>query len=216
MISIILIPVLYFIYSPLLIAGIILAIATSILASKAEKQINHSFIKANHMKIPKLDSIIACIVLIITLAGGIMRISGGSIPHKNIGMEIKMNLDNIGSCLTGRRSILFSPAMKFGSADIPEDMPKPEHKPELSFDDLPLEAIFSMMMSSVNTILIMTVPIGGGISLIIYYKRRHKFDNMMNELVQDEFRQFSDEELEKLFTFGLIPNDASALDNTSN
>ena len=75
-------------------------------------------------------------------------------------------------------------------------MPPGGFKPdkfEMKFDDLPLEAVFSNMLSSVNTVLIFLIPVSGIGTLVHYYFTKKKFDKEMNE-----------DRLEEIFTFGYI------------
>lgn len=206
-ISIVSILLLYIIYSPLLIIGILFTVSIMFFAHKAENYINHSYIKSNHIKIPKIDSVIAIIVIIITIASACLS-AGNSPKHSqdSVLMDIKMTFENIGSCLTGRRSIIpHHHAMNFGSADIPTDLPSQggERGP-MNMEDLPLEAVFSMMLSSVNSVLIFLVPVTGLITLIAYFIKRHKFDEKMNELITDTYKELSDDDYERIFSFGIL------------
>ena len=203
-ISIILIPVFYFLDSRFLIFCIIFTIVVGFFAKKTERYMNKSFIKSNHIKIPKFDSILAVVVLVITCAGTLLQLN--SSKHRsedNWWMDVKMQLSNTGSCLTGERRLINTHTMGFGTGDIPDDMPEKGDKPSnVSLDDLPIEAVFSMMISSVNSVLIFIVPLSGLLSLWVFKKRKEKFTKEMNEFIPDTYHELSDEEVLTIFTWG--------------
>ena len=216
-ISIVAIPVCYLIYSPLLIFCIIFSILMFVFASMAENYINHTFIKSNHIKFLKFDSVIAVLVLIVTIASFIMSFETKKVmPFGNEKMQIVMKLENLGSCQTGARSIFRFGGfgMKFGPIDFPEDMPqmppegfKPGGRPDISqlkLEDLPLEAVFSQMLSSINTVMIFLIPVAGLATLIHYYYKKKKFDSDMNELITDDLPNLDEMDLEQIFMFGYV------------
>ncbi len=212
-ISIVLIPLIYFIYSPLLIFAVIFAALMLLFATMAERKINHTFIKANHMKISKLDSIVAIVVILVTITGTIINSNTKKkMSDENILTEIKMSVKNFGSCLTGSRSVIKSVGMgmHFGTKDFdPGSMPSaPPHggrPPEdFSIEDLPLDIVFSHMISSINTVLIFIIPITGTATLLYYIYKKKKFDLEMNTTIKDEYIEISNEEMEKIFTFGYL------------
>ena len=129
------------------------------------------------------------------------------IPNSNLAQEIQMKAENLGSCLTGNR-VLFGDGkgMHFGTKDMPENMPKPDEKRDFknfSLEDLPVEAIFSQMVSSINTVLIFMIPVANFTTLIIFKRKKKKFDKNMNEIITESYANFTDEKLDELFTFGL-------------
>ncbi len=210
-ISIIAIPLIYFIYSPLLIFTIIFSALMIIFASMAEKKINHTFIKANHMKIPKIDSIVAIVVILVAFAGTIINLNTKKkINEANTFNEVTKTFKNFGSCLTGARSIIKgnNMGMHFGTKDFdPGKMPSapPEGgKPpkDFSIEDLPLDIVFSHMISSINTVLIFLVPITGGATLIYYIYKKKKFDLDMNLTINDSYKDIDENLLVDIFTFG--------------
>ncbi len=216
-VSIVAIPVCYLIYSPLLILCVIFSILMYVFATMAENHINHTFIKSNHIKFLKFDSVIAVLVLLVTIVSFFMSLETKKvIPFENKKMQIVKSLENFGSCQTGARSIFRFGGfgMKFGPKDFPDDMPqmppegfKPSGGPDISqlnLEDLPLEAVFSQMLSSVNTIMIFLIPVAGITTLVHYYYKKKKFDFDMNELIQDELPNLDEIDLEKLFMFGYI------------
>ena len=215
-ISIVSIPLIYFIYSPLLIFAIIFAVLMLIFATMAEKKINHTFIKSNHMKISKLDSVVAIIVILVTITGTIINANTKKkFSESNTLVEISRTVKNFGSCLTGSRSIIkgSNMGMHFGTKDFdPSKMPPapPEGgRPPMNFsiEDLPLEIVFSHMISSVNTVLIFMVPITGGVTLLYYFYKKKRFDREMNSTIKDEYMELDEKTLNDIFTFGYLKDE---------
>ncbi len=68
LVLIVLIPVIYLLYSPLLIAIILLYFALIFVTNLMEKQLNHGLRKSLQISLSKIDSILCIIVVIITLA----------------------------------------------------------------------------------------------------------------------------------------------------
>lgn len=215
-ISIILIPLIYFIYSPFLIFAVIFSFSMFIFASLAERKINHTFIKSNHMKISKLDSIIAFVVILITITGSIINSNTKKkMSNDNLLIEFKHTVTNIGSCLTGNRSIIknIGMGMHFGTKDfdpssMPKEPPKGGRPPEdFSIEDLPLDILFSHMISSINSVLIFIIPLSGALTLFIYYKKKKKFNYEMNLKINDDCKEIKEEDLKKLLSFGYLKDE---------
>ncbi len=214
-ISIIAVPLMYLLYSPFLIFAVIFSSLLLIFAFKTEKYMNKSYIKKNHIKIPKFDSIIACIVILITVFGTINSLNTKKkMPAFNIGMEIKIKLENTGSCLTGRRGIFNNLKISnFAPASLPDGFegPKPQH---MEMEDLPVEMLFSVVISSLNSVLLILIPISSGLSLWMFIKKRKRLDKFMNEIISDDYEVMSDDEIKRLLMFDLIPlEDTTNLDN---
>jgi hypothetical protein len=210
-ISIILIPVIYFVYSPLLLVAVLFSILMFVFAIMTERKINHTFIKANHIKIPKFDSIIGILVLIITFFSMLMSFNTKrKMPSDNAWMEFKMTLTNVGSCYTGRRGK--NMGRGFAAKEPPEGMPsmmeRLERK-EMDMSDLPVEALFSVVVSSVNTVFIFLIPVSSSITLILYYMKKKKFDKIMNEKIDNSIPEIPDSEFERIFLFGYIETPSS-------
>ncbi len=68
-ILIILIPIIYFVYSPILILVMVSYVGVYFLAQMAEHSLNKSVIRANHIHIFKFDSAIALIIIVISIFG---------------------------------------------------------------------------------------------------------------------------------------------------
>ena len=198
----------YFFFSPLLLIAVIFNIFMILFANKTEKKINHTFIKSNHLKIIKLDSIIAIIVLLITITGVIIS-SNTKRPfdNKNVGMKVVEVIKNTGSCLTGNRSpFKVGMGMHFGIKDfdpskMPNFMREPPKITNFDLDHIPLEIIFSKMISTINTIFIFLIPVADGFTIYMFVRKKKKFDKDMNEII-DTNRVLSEEEFEELFMYG--------------
>lgn len=146
LILIILIPIVYFVYSPLLIFVMIAYVGLFFLARMAERNLNKSVIRSNHIHIAKFDSAIALIIVIIALVGTIMSANKkvetpkfGAMGDSKISQmfddgrfkEIKKeqewnqfvsNLKNFGSLLTGERNLFEEEkSFDFGSMKPPSD-----------------------------------------------------------------------------------------------
>lgn len=205
---IVLIPVMYFLYSPALIFVMLAYVALYYLAILAERGMNKSVIKANHIHIPKFDSALALFVIVIAFAGTILSLA--SVAHGpqfggdegnvfgGIMVTIERTLKNFGSLLTGERSLL---TFGFGTKSPPSGG---GHGPKsFSLDDLPLEYLISIILSTVCTVLLCLIIILGIFSLALTFYKRWKFSKMMNEVIYDsELRIFSDEELDEILSFG--------------
>lgn len=213
-----LIPVMFFLYSPALVLVMAAYVALAYAAILTERGMNKSVIKANHIHIPKADSAIAAVIIVIALVGAVIGAVSVSRPPmlKNFSssdmenfagnagsfrvggffMRIKQVLSNFGSLLTGKRSI--SNGLGFGT----QSPPGGGHG-GFSFDDLPLQYLFSLILSIVSTVLICLVFLLGCYSLLSAYLKRRKFSKMMNEVIYDgEIKLLSDEELDEILSFG--------------
>ena len=214
-ISIILIPLIYFIYSPFLIFAVLFAILTYLFAIMTERKINQTFIKANHIKIPKFDSLIGILVIMVAFFSMAMSFNTKrKMPNDNYLMSLKMTLSDLGSCYTGKRG--HNLGMGFSAKEPPSDLPTMKPKPErvkMDMDDLPVEVLFSIITSSLNTVLIFLIPISGTLNLFIYYKKKKRFNHVMNDKISNEIPEIPDEEFERIFLFGYIENNENATEN---
>lgn len=214
-----LIPVMFFLYSPALVLVMAAYVALCYAAILTERGMNKSVIKANHIHIPKADSAIAAVIIVIALVGAVIGAVSVSRPPmlKNFSssdmanfagnagsfrvggffMRIKQVLSNFGSLLTGKRSI--SNGLGFGT----QSPPSGGGHGGFSFDDLPLQYLFSLVLSIVSTVLVCLVFLLGCYSLLSAYLKRRKFSKMMNEVIFDgEIKLLSDEELDEILSFG--------------
>jgi hypothetical protein len=225
-IGIVSIPLAYFLYSPLLILVMIYFVALYFAAVGCEHSLNKSVIKSNHIKIPKYDSAIALLLVCVTIFGSVFSASSGPVGmfQNTIGSKIKNAIKNFGSLLTGFRSIFgMSRDFGFGPMDKPEGFvpdkaafeerfgsemggPRPGGRPmdfEMSMDDIPIEFMFSQILSTAITIMIFMVMVLGIISLYHTYRKIKKFNVEQNTLiVENSINVLTNEEYERLFDFG--------------
>ena len=160
LIIIALIPIFYFVYSPLLIFVFIAYIGLFFLARMAERSMNKSVIKSNHIHISKIDSGVAMIIVIIALCGGLLSATQKNAKSAFQGMpqtefsqkrgnmdfsslkkqaewaQFKQKLINIGSLLTGERNLFKEEkTFKFTPAERPKNFIKDKSEiPELPAD----------------------------------------------------------------------------------
>ncbi len=155
-----LIPIFYFVYSPLLIFIFIAYVGLFFLARMAERSMNKSVIRSNHIHISKFDSGLALIVVIIALFGGLLSATQKNVKSSFQGMtqteftqkrgdmdfssfksqsqwnQVKQNLISIGSLLTGERNLFKEEkTFNFTSAERPKDFITDESQiPEMPAD----------------------------------------------------------------------------------
>lgn len=209
-IGIVLIPIIYFVYSPFLALVIIYYIALYFIAFFCENSLNKSVIKSNYIKIPKFDSAIALIALVIGLYSSITNINDRVGHFANTWFQkFVQTIKNIGSLQTGQRT-LFGPTsiFKFGPIDKPDNFvpmgEKPDFKPEeFSMDNIPVEFMFSQILSTAVTVLIFSIAVFGIISLIVTYLKIKKFNREMTEVTYDALFTLDDKEIERILSFGL-------------
>ncbi len=221
---VILIPVTYILYSQLLALIMFIYIGLFYLAIATERKMNKSVIKSNHIKIPKYDSAIALVLVVIAFLGSIFGVSDGRMGRfsNTLWMKVTSSLRNFGSLLTGKRSLLGGrPVFGFGTAPTPPDgfiantsdmqnmmgdmPPGGGGRPEFDVDitNIPIEFMFSQILSTVQTALVFAVMIIGVCSLFLTYKKMKKFEITINEFVLDGNIKFiQDEDIEKIISFG--------------
>ena len=236
LVCILLIPIVYFAYSPLLILCMIFYIGLFFLARGAEHSLNKSVIKSNHIHIPKFDCALALVVVVVAFAGvcfsGVSNQKGGMFDNissaeiseftsnkdfsgarrSNWWQSVEKTLTNLGSLLTGERSIFGSSKgeFNFGSMEPPEDfasdsddIPVGNGGGAMSMDDLPVEYMFSSILSSINSVLIFSVSIFGALILLFVIYKKKKFETMMNEvIIEGDVTLLTDEEINKILSFG--------------
>lgn len=147
---IVLIPIIYFVYSPLLFVLMICYSLLFFVARLSERSLNKSVIRSNHIKIPKFDSAISLILVIVALCGTFLgttnKTKTGTFEHMNTSQieevsgkgdfksmrknsslaQAKTYLVNLGSLLTGERNVFSTNdagdrTFKFGMKDAPSD-----------------------------------------------------------------------------------------------
>ena len=203
-ISLVSIPLVYFLYSPLLIITIIFSISLYGFAIMTERKINHTFIKANHIKILKFDSIVAVLVVIIAIFSLVMSFNTKrKMPNDFIWLNIEKTLKDLGSCYTGSRRP--SMPMNFSAVQPPAGLPSMDFSKipkKMDFSDLPVEALFSIITSSIQTVLVFLIPVCNLLTLIFYYFKKKRFNKVMNEVIDTSIPDISDLEFERIFLFG--------------
>lgn len=220
-ISVLIIPIVYFVYSPFLIFCMCFSVFLFFGAIWTENYLNKSYIKANHIKIPKFDSAIALLVIVVAIVG--MCINSNSNVHRghfenSFIMDVKSFMENTGSLLTGKRELIRGNfVMKFAMKEPPEgfvpdasmmqgkidQMGGPKNF-KMDIGDLPIEFLFSSILSTVNTVLIFSISVLGVVSLYIIYRKRKKFEMMLDEVIYDEKVMLDEAEIERLLSFGEI------------
>lgn len=225
-ILLVLIPITYFLYSPLLVVVFICYIGLFFLAIGTERHMNKSVIKSNHIKIPKFDSALALILVVISLFGAIFGVSQGRIGRFSNTLWSKFinSVKNFGSLLTGQRQIfgrlrLFSfgtmPKPPDGFIARPEDFhemhgdmpPMGGGRPDFEFDlnQIPIEFMFSQILSTILTVMIFMIFGIGILSLFLTIKKIKKFEIAINEPILDSaIMALSDKELDRILSFGEI------------
>lgn len=203
---IVLIVIIYFVYSPLLLPLCLIYAGYYFLAFLAERRMNLHVHRDNHNKIFKLDSTIISITILISFGSSLfsnVRSIGGGKGGNMQGMQFA----SIGSMLTGVRNA-FRQQSSFGFGSLPSDFQAPSgggrpeagSRPDFSLSDLPLEFAFSQILSSVIQFLIFTALILGGITTGWYlyktfiYNKKVRLHQSKNEWV------FSREELLELLS----------------
>jgi hypothetical protein len=224
-IGIILIPIVYFVYSPFLILVMGYYVSLYYFAILAERSMNKSIIKSRQIKLPKYDSGLAAFLIFISLFGSIFGLAqSGKIGRLSNTLWIKVgkSLETVGSLMTGLR-VFFGTGriIKFGMGNPPDgfvrkggNMGDFDRTPRmgsgrplvnLSLDNLPIEFMFSQILSTTATILIFSVMGMGIISLWMTHKKVNKFNKDIYEVyMSGEIKMLSDVVLNKIVDFGVV------------
>ncbi|MGD9909678.1 MAG: hypothetical protein AB7U79_03635 [Candidatus Izemoplasmatales bacterium] len=229
-IGIVLIPLVYFAYSPFLILVMFYFVGLFFAGIGLEHYLNKSVIKSNHIHIPKYDSAIALLLISIGIFGSSFSAARGKVGMfaNTIWFKITQAFNNMGSLLTGVRNIFSTqPTFGFGAMDKPDNFIPNEAaflermdgmappggggafggRPqfELSMDDIPVEFMFSQVLSTVTTVLIIAVGVFGALSLYYTFKKIKNFNIEQNEVIVDnEIKILEDDEIRKILDFGDI------------
>ena len=176
----VLIPVMFFLYSPLLILVVLAYFVTvCIFNANAEKEMNENYRSDCHVRMPRCDLIVAGIVLGVTVvgivlseilsrsAGGMLGsfsdeeledfIGSGKFPGGMSGtwFKVRESLTDLGSLMTGERSLFFS--FRIGMQPPPGGFGGGGGMPDISLSDLPLSFVFSTLFSVLNSIFVFAV-----------------------------------------------------------
>jgi hypothetical protein len=223
-ILIVFIPIVYMVYSPLLFIVMLLYAGLFYLAIGTERSMNKSVIKSNHIKIPKYDSAIALLLVVVAFLGSIFGVSNGRVGRfsNTVWSKITTSMTNFGSLLTGRRTLFGnSRGFGFGTAPKPPEgfvanasefsdnmgsmPPGGGGRPDFDIDitNIPIEFMFSQILSTVQTALIFLVVGVGVFSLWMTYKKMKKFEIEINDIVMDgDIHMITDEHIDKIISFG--------------
>jgi hypothetical protein len=224
-IAIILIPIVYIVYSPLLVVVMFLYMSLFYFAIGTERSMNKSVIKSNHIKIPKYDSAIALLLVVIGFLGSIFGVSNGRIGRfsNTFWSKVSTSMTNFGSLLTGNRKLFGNQrGFGFGTAPKPPEgfvanasefsdtlkgaPPAGGGRPDFDVDisNIPIEFMFSQILSTVQTVLIFSVVGIGIFSLWMTYRKMKKFELEINEIVLDgDIEMITDDEIDKIISFGV-------------
>ncbi|MFA5006679.1 MAG: hypothetical protein WC509_04350 [Candidatus Izemoplasmatales bacterium] len=226
-VGILLIPIAYFVYSPLLALVMAYFVALFFAAIGCEHALNKSVIRSNHVKIPKADSAVALLLLSASLFASASGIRSGGVGRfaNTLSRKIASALTDFGSLQTGMRTVFSAVRdFRFGAMERPEgfipnkeafmdrigSMP-PGGMPggipdfEVSIDAIPIEFMFSQVFSTVATVLIAIVAVLAAASLFTTVRKIRRFEQDQSETIVDgEIRMLSDEELAHVFAFGEI------------
>ena len=194
---ILLIPLVYFIYSPLLVGIMFAYLCCFFMARMTERGMNKSVIKSNHIHIPTFDSALALIVIVVALF--------------TVLLNPAPTLSNFGSLMTGQRNV-FESLFKFGTVDNP----KPSTNPNIAgtinmsnvvkltniLNNLPTKQVIATSRSTITTVLVFFVMGVSALSLVYVYFRCKKFNRVMNEVVVDEKILLSNTDIDEILSFG--------------
>ena len=228
------VPVLYFVYSPLLIVPMLVYVALFYLGLGVEREINRNVIRRNRIRLVRIDSVLALIVVVIAIAGTAVsansKIRPGGFAHmddetvqeliddadfsaarrRSAWIGFTQKVADFGSLLTGRRSV-FSGTRRFATVDPPEDFsPPPGDMPEMpDLGDMPFDYVVSSVLSSINTVLVFGTAGAGLLSLLVYRRRKKNAERYVSQVIPDtSMANFTDEQLEKILFYGVTDDDA--------
>jgi hypothetical protein len=192
------------------------------------KLYNKSIIKSRQIKLPKFDSGLALFLVVIGLFGSLFGMTqGGKVGQiaNTFFLKLSRTFEVIGTLMTGTR-ILFGGGriVKFGMGTPPEGfIPKSgvigtvNRQPkmgsgrpmmDLSIDNLPIEFMFSQILSTTTTILVFTVMVLGIISLWYTHKKVIQFNRDDYEVfLSGEIKMLTESALHKIVNFGELEED---------
>lgn len=225
------VPVLYFVYSPLLIVPMLVYVALFYLGLGVEREINRNVIRRNRIRLVRIDSVLALIVVVIAIAGTAVsansKIRPGGFAHmddetvqeliddadfsaarrRSAWVGFTQKVADFGSLLTGRRSV-FSGTRRFATVDPPENFgPPPGEMPD--FSDMPFDYVISSVLSSINTVLVFGTAGAGLLSVVVYRRRKKNAERYVSQVIPDtSMANFTDEQLEKILFYGVTDDDA--------
>lgn len=232
------VPLLYFVYSPLLIVPMLVYVALFYLGLGVEREINRNVIRRNRIRLVRIDSVLALIVVVIAIAGTAVsansKIRPGGFAHmddetvqeliddadfsaarrRSAWVGFTQKVADFGSLLTGRRSV-FSGMRRFATVDPPENFgPPPGEMPD--FGDMPFDYVISSVLSSINTVLVFGTAAAGLLSLLVYRRRKKFAERYISQVIPDtSMANFTDEQLEKILFYGVTDDGAAPAAETA-
>ncbi len=192
---ILLIPIFYFVYSPLLVALMVAYLGCFFMARMTERGMNKSVIKSNHIHIPTFDSALALVVIIVALCVVLL--------------DSALTFDNFAALMTGQRNV-FDSIFKFGTVENKPLFPNIAGTIDMShfvklediLKNLPTKEVISTSQSTITTVLVFFVPVVSALTLVYVYYRCKKFNRVMNEVVVDEKLLLSNTDIDEILSFG--------------
>lgn len=183
------IPVLFFLYSPALMAAVVVyAAVVCVFNVNAEREMNDNYRSDCHVKMPVYDVAVAVLAVVLTVVGTIVSecfsknvggmlndfsseeledfMDSGKMPV-NFSVEwfkARAILVDLGSLMTGERSLFSS--LRIGMQAPPDfGGGGGTGMPEISLTDLPLSFVFSTLFSTLNSIFVFAVAVLALLSL---------------------------------------------------
>ena len=183
------IPVLFFLYSPALMAAIVVyAAVVCVFNVNAEREMNDNYRSDCHVKMPRYDVAVAVLAVVLTVVGTIVSecfsknvggmlndfsseeledfMDSGKMPvNFSVGwFKARAILVDLGSLMTGERSLFSS--LRIGMQPPPDfGGGGSTGMPEISLTDLPLSFVFSTLFSTLNSIFVFAVAVLALLSL---------------------------------------------------
>ena len=200
-ILILLIPIIYFVYSPLLVVLMLLYVGVFFLARLTERSMNTSVIKTNRIHIPKFDSALALVLIVVAICGILIE------------MDSSTKFADFGALLTGQRNPL-EKVFKFIKVNNLPPSIETDQKGSAEFDiydlldKLPIKFVASTTLSTMCTVLVFSIAGVSALSLLYIYFKCKKFNRIMNAVVYDEAPILTDKTLNEILSFG------ESVDNT--
>ena len=183
------IPVLFFLYSPALMAAVVVyAAVVCVFNVNAEREMNDNYRSDCHVKMPVYDVAVAVLAVVLTVVGTIVSecfsknvggmlndfsseeledfMDSGKMPvNFSVGwFKARAILVDLGSLMTGERSLFSS--LRIGMQPPPDfGGGGSTGMPEISLTDLPLSFVFSTLFSTLNSIFVFAVAVLALLSL---------------------------------------------------
>lgn len=185
------IPVLYFLYSPLLLLSVLAyAVVVGFMNKNIELALNENYRKECHVKMPNYDVTVAIITVLIAIIGitavtvlqktsssmlsdmdsdSIEKFKAGKMNIDGGWMQFKQFFTNLGSVLTGEISLFRS--LRIGMKAPPDGAGAPQSdfnfsRASISLSDMPLSYIFSTVLAVLCSVLVLGTSLLGGLSFI--------------------------------------------------